>query len=568
MPWHGSIPALPLALLLQTFDMPESWWSAISWVITLAIVGFFAVFIIFAFVSSLEISNKFKLSFAPPKPEVSENFGTASYETPHLVIPDPLYVHKGVFFGKSSRPGPEHTAPLDCVRGAPICSTPENHSIIIARTRTGKGTRVVVPTLLRNIMSSCLCVDPKGENAAITVRARQNPFPGFSQTVHIINPWGELGAHFQSLGFAPATYNPLDILDLNDPNVVATAQALAAAICPREKSGKDAYWNDSAASVLTAVLLWLTDQPGETKTLGRAREIVTLTRQQFKEQFLVKMAASSAFEGAIRENAAPFIDLAAETYSGVMSNLAQHTRFLSDPQVKRATATSSFSMRDLMNRPTTVYLVIPPDRMDTQRTWLRLLITAGMQTYKHRNPATKVQRCMFLIDEFAALGRLDEVPRDIATMAGYGVDFTLIIQGIDQLKEVYGDAHATILSNCAYKWFCNVNDLQSAEYLSRTLGKKTVATTSTSENEGGGPGGRTAGSSTSHGETGRALLMPDEILTLGRDTAILLAPGEKPHYLRTVDYWELETGFASLKEVYPHLYWEPPMHWDENPLPH
>jgi type IV secretion system protein VirD4 len=299
-------------------------------------------------------------------------------------------------------------------------------------------------------MSSSICVDPKGENAAITARARKNSFPGFGHNIHIINPWGEMGTKFEQLGFPAATYNPLDILDRDDPNVVATAQALAAAICPGDKSGKDAYWNNSAASVLTAVLLWLTDQPGETKTLGRAREIVTLTRQQFKEQFLAKMAASSAFEGAIRENAAPFIDLAAETYSGVMSNLAQHTKFLSDPQVKRATATSSFSMKELMTKLTTVYLVIPPDRMDTQRTWLRLLITAGMQTYKHR-AVSKFHRCMFLIDEFPALGRLDEVPRDIATMAGYGVDFTLIIQGIDQLKEVYGQADATILSNCAFK---------------------------------------------------------------------------------------------------------------------
>src|SRR5437867_12824388 len=108
-------------------------------------------------------------------------------------------------------------------QSAPIGSTPENHSLIVARTGTGKGARVGIPTLLRNVMSSCLCVDPKGENAAITARARQNPFPGFSQTVHIVNPWGELGAHFQSLGFPPASYNPLDILDRDDPTAVATA---------------------------------------------------------------------------------------------------------------------------------------------------------------------------------------------------------------------------------------------------------------------------------------------------------------------------------------------------------
>ena len=103
-------------------------------------------------------------------------------------------------------------------------------------------------------------------------------------------------------------------------------------------------------------------------------------------------------------------------------------------------------MQDLMRKPTTIYLVIPPYKMEVQRTWLRLLISAGMQSYKHYTGQNR-KRCMFLIDEFPALGRLDEIPRDIATMAGYGVDFALIAQGLDQLKSVYGDAADTIINN-------------------------------------------------------------------------------------------------------------------------
>jgi type IV secretion system protein VirD4 len=526
-----------------------------GWIVK-GVIAFFVLTVIWTLGKAL---NREKPA-GPAQPQTSDTYGTADYAAPQAFLPDQMYIFNGVFFGKSSTPSPAHLGPFEQHQGAPICSTPENHTLIIARTRTGKGTRVVIPTLLRYLTGSALVIDPKGENAAITARARM----AVNQTIHIINPWGELAPTFQQLGFQPATYNPLDILDRDDPNAVATAQALASAICPRDKAGKDAYWSDAAASVLTAVLLWLTDQPGETKTLGRAREIVTKTRKEFKDDFLVKMAASSAFDGAIRENAATFIDLAPETYSGVMSNLAQHTKFLSDPQVKRATATSTFSMQDLVAKATTVYLVIPPDRIDTQRTWLRLLITAGMQTFKHRKTGIS-QRCMFLIDEFPALGRLEEIPRDIATMAGYGVDFTLIVQGLDQLKEVYGDASGTILSNCAFKWFCNVNDLHSAEYLSKTLGKKTVETTSKSTTMGHNPGGGSTGTSTSHGETGRDLLQPNEVLNLGRDTAILLAPNSLPHYLRPIDYWQLKDAFISLKEFYPYLYWQPPMTYDPNP---
>jgi type IV secretory pathway TraG/TraD family ATPase VirD4 len=504
-----------------------------------------------------------KFSFFPKQAQQG-NYGTADFAPSTAHIPNQLYIFSGVFFGKSSEPGAENV-PLDNHQGAPICSVPGNHTLIIARTRTGKGTRVIVPTLLRYI-NSCIVIDPKGENAAITARARAAA--PFNQAVHIINPWGELDADFKAKGLTYATYNPLDILDRNDPNVVSIAQAMAAAICPRDKHGKDAYWSDAAASLLTAVLLWLTDTPGEKKTLGRAREIVTLTRKDFQQSYLSAMATSSAFDGAIRENAAPFVDLAQETYSGVMSNLAQHTKFLSDPQIKKATATSTFSMRDIMTQLSTLYLVIPPDKMEDQRTWLRLVITAAMQSYKHKPAGMKIHPCMFLIDELPALGRISELPRDIATMAGYGVCFTLVVQGFDQLKSVYEADATTIINNCAFQWYCNVKDLDTAKYLSSTLGNKTVQTVSSSTSGNIGQSGGSTGHSTSFGQTGRPLLMPNEIINLGRDVAILLAPNTLPHYLRPVDYWKLPEAFSSLQQFYPDLYKDPPLNYDTNPLPH
>jgi type IV secretion system protein VirD4 len=114
----------------------------------------------------------------------------------------------------------------------------------------------------------------------------------------------------------------------------------------------------------------------------------------------------------------------------------------------------------------------------------KLRLPAGMQAYKHRPPGMKINRCMFLIDELPAFGRLAELPRDIATMAGYGVYFTLVIQGIDQLREVYGDAATTIINNCAFKWFCNINDLHTAKFLSDTLGRKTVQTITHGSSQG------------------------------------------------------------------------------------
>lgn len=497
-------------------------------------------------------------------PEVSDNYGSATYAGFLSDIPNRAYLQRGVFFGKSSLPVADAMPALD-QPGAPLCSTPEHHTLIVARTRTGKGTRIIVPTLL-NYRGSALVIDPKGENAAITARARAAKF-GADSPVHIINPWGELGSTFANLGFPPSTFNPLDALDRHDPAVVAMAQDLAWTISPTTGSG-DEFWRGSAAGMLAAILLWITDQPGETKTLARAREIVAMSRKDFTEQYMVKMAASSAFGGAIRELISPYLDMADNTYTGIVAGLNESTRFLSDPQVKVATATSSFDFIDLWRLPMTVYLVIPPQRIATQRTWLRLVITAmtGMFRRVHDVQGQKPpHRCMFLIDEFPALGRMPDIPTDIATMAGYGVDYTLVVQGLDQLKEIYKEAASTIMSNCAFQWFCNIGDLESAKYLSEVLGKATVQTVGRSENYGQNPGGASEGQGVNYGETGRALLTPDEVLTLGRDKAIVLHPNTKPHYVLPIDYWNLERAFSRFQRDRPEMFWSPPLQYDPNP---
>ena len=494
--------------------------------------------------------------YADPVPPLTQIHGTAEWAAWQQKPFTEMDIYRGVTFGRSSRPEVPPAAP-----GAPITSFPESHTLIVARTRAGKGTRVIVPTLLR-YRGSMLVIDPKGENAAITARTRRDQL---DQTVHIVNPWGEMKELYGRLGFTSATFNPLDAIDRDDPNAVAVAQTLAATICPVTNE-KDKYWQGSAANVLAGVFLWIADHPGEQKTLARAREIVTLSRTDF-QKILARMVTSTAFHGAVKEMVSQYIDLAPETYSGIMSNLAENTKFLSDPQIKAVTATSSFSLHTLRDVLTTVYLVIPHDRIQTHATWLRLVIASAMQAIKTRSRRTEQphHRCMFLIDEFGSIGHIADIPRDIALMSGYGLDFTLIVQGLDQLKHHYREAAGTILSNCGYKWFCYVNELETAKYLSESLGKATVRTVGKSWSSGQNPGGASEGESTTFGETGRSLLTPDEILNLGRDIAILLNPHRFPYYLRPVDYWNLAETFAHLKTEYAHFYWDPPLTYDANP---
>lgn len=502
----------------------------------------------------------------PTPPPLSKNHGSAAFAKDTDTPASQAAALQGVMLGRSY--SPEYGSGRIVPPLAPMFTPPETHTLIVAPTGTGKGTRVIVPTLLR-YGGAMLTIDPKGENAAITARARQ----AIGQKIHIVNPWRQLAREYADLGFPnAATYNPLDVLDRKDPNVVAIAQKLAETISPTIDE-KNAFWTGNAANLLAAVFLWLTDQDGlgEEKTLARARSIVSMSRKDFTEKFLTKMMASKAFHSAIAEMVSPLYDLAQESYSGIITTLNEATKFLSDPQVKESTATSSFSMKDLMGGKTTVYLVIPPDRMSTHRTWLRLVLTAAMQTFKQQRLLTPPKaRCMFLVDEFPALGTIKDIPKEIATIRGYGLDMTLITQGLEQIEANYGKGDAaTILNNCSSKWFCNIGDLTTAKYVSESLGKKTVSVRTEGHSEGvnqnPGGAGSSSGKTTNFSEMGRLLLTPDEVMTLGRNRAIVIRSAAAPLYLQPVDYWDLAQTFAYLRDTYPSLYWNPPLIFDRNP---
>ncbi len=151
-----------------------------------------------------------------------ENYGSAAWATHRLKSYSDKDVSQGVFFGKSGNP----SLPAGAT-GAPITSLPETHTLIVARTRAGKGTRVIVPTLLR-YGGSMLVIDPKGENAAITARTRRSQL---GQTVPHRQFRGERWKIATGASVSPrppsirSTHSTPTIL-----NAVAFAQSLAAII--------------------------------------------------------------------------------------------------------------------------------------------------------------------------------------------------------------------------------------------------------------------------------------------------------------------------------------------------
>ncbi len=490
------------------------------------------------------------------RPPLTDNHGSAAWGAMNLDV-HPLEPLFGVFLGKYAWP---HHADGQ-VKTAPVFTKPEAHTLIMAPTRTGKGTNIIVPTLLR-YDGSMLVIDPKGENAAIAGRQRA-ALPGHK--VHVLNPWGVLDDELAKRGLPTSRYNPLDAIRRSDPDAASIAHTMAESICARSGDPRNAYWEGSATAILTAVLLWLADNDSdrERKTLARVRQIVTLPHDRLEKEYFIPMAASTAYGGAIAENIGPFMSSGdSRDMPSILRTLAEATRFISDERLKEATsATSDFDLRTFPHRSETVFLVIPPDRMKAQATWLRLMLAAFAHAFRTAKPRGQT-RGMMLIDELPALGKIPDLPTDLATMSGYGLDYTLIVQDMGQLKATYGEESRTILANCGWKWLCNVRDYDTAKYVSDTLGQRTVGTATVNEGQTG-QGEATSGKA--YGEMGRSLLTPDEMMQLGRDKAIVLPPAGRPFQVWGVGYWAIRDEFLPYREGAMQLYYSHPLVIDPNP---
>lgn len=193
-----------------------------------------------------------------------------------------------------------------------------------------------------------------------------------------------------------------------------------------------------------------------------------------------------------------------------------------------------------------MFLCLPPDRLDTYARWLRLLVAQAV-TDMARSPARPERPVLFLLDEFAALGRLEPVERAMGLMAGYGLQLWPILQDMHQLRALYGERAGTFLSNAGVIQTFGVNDHATADMLSRTIGDTTLEYDTVSTSRGIGWGENRAGPSESVSThvTARRLVTPDEIMRMPADTLLLLRQGERPLWAGKVRYYA-EREFAGL----------------------
>ena len=389
------------------------------------------------------------------------------------------------------------------------------HYLIFAPTRSGKGTTIIVPTLLDagSQHMSVFVVDPKGENYSITARRRSEQ----GSDLVLYDPFGVTG-------HASSAYNPLDFVhDIDDANV------LASSLIYHEEPPREAYFSNKATEILAGMILMTAKfAPPEARNLGEIRRMITAPPDDLRgivETMLGCGGAIAAAAGGL----AQLMGGTGGTLASVLSEAQTHTAFLDSDAVMSTLNRTTFDLAKMKNgdRPVAVYLVIPPNKLKAYSRWLRLMIIASSQVMQ--KTAGQKRETLFLLDEFGNLGRLDPVLQDITLAAGYGAKYMLILQDVARLESLYGKAYLTFLSNAAVTVFFAVSDQKTCDYVSRALGKRTIQVESMSLQ---GQGNIT------ESQTGRDLMTPDEVRTMDHSYGIMFARGVRPILYERVNYFE------------------------------
>lgn len=399
------------------------------------------------------------------------------------------------------------------------------HVLVCGGTGSGKGVSMIIPNLLTYSRGSIVCFDTKGDLYQTTAQRRAAS--------------GERIIRLAPFGGGEDAFNPLDAIPSDSPKLVDSARALAEALVVRQGTESDPHWNDKSVQVICAVLvLLLLVFKEEDRSLNSLQEIVS-------DPDLLKAAASQlqklgGIPGRLGNQLKTLFEKdgvgLTKEGAGVLSTVTRHLSFLDSDLVAKSVATSTFDPAALRKRGITLFMQIEADQLEAQRGLLRCWMSALIRVIGVGG-GEQDSEVLFLLDEASVLGSLPALEEALVRGRSAGVRLLMAYQSDTQITATFKNKPTLLYDNCSTQIYLGAaSSYETAERLSKSLGEWTQVLENYGENESrswqqGGEsqsGQMSRGSSMNYSENGRALLRPEEILTLSNHCVIALLRGMCP----------------------------------------
>lgn len=410
----------------------------------------------------------------------------------------------------------------------------ERHHFLIGPNGSGKGMRVLVRNLLRTASNRSFVVfDTKGELTAITAAYRRQV-----SDVVILNPFGVLG-------IPGSSFNPLALIDPRSDNFFDDCAGIAEALIKIEE--KEPHWSESAMALLTALIMWETMIAKREKrpaSLVHVRKMLTepdvYEAGENGKQLLVSglrvTAKRMAEEGGERvKSMIGRFTRGTDEMASIQSTADRQTTWTLSTPIAKSLMRNEIDFAVLKKRPTTVYVILPPERMQTHSVWLRTVLVTALRSLFTAGGL----RTLFMIDEFAHLGHLRIVEDVFALIRGYGIQMMPVVQSIPQLH-VYKKWQAMLGSAGVVQCFAP-NDIETAEWMSKRAGDTTVVASGYNAGNSDSEHRHSANNGRSWQQARRPLFTPNELIGMERGTGLIfLDSTTKTIPFHAPPYWDID----------------------------
>lgn len=442
----------------------------------------------------------------------AETYGSARWAQPKEIEAAGLSGPDGVVLGRYQRSYLRHDGP--------------EHVLCFAPTRSGKGVGLVIPSLL-TWPGSAIVHDIKGENWQLTAgfRARHGRVLLFDPT-----------------NAKSSAYNPLLEVRRGEWEVRDVQNIADILVDPEGSLEKRNHWEKTSHALLVGAILHVL-YAEEDKTLAGVASFLSDPKRPIESTLSAMMRTPHLGEAGVHpvvaSAARELLNKSGNERSGVLSTAMSFLGLYRDPVVAEVTRRCDWRIGDIVagDRPTTLYLVVPPSDINRTKPLIRLILNQiGRRLTEDLQAKAGRRRLLLMLDEFPALGRLDFFESALAFMAGYGIKSFLIAQSLNQIEKAYGPNNS-ILDNCHVRVSFATNDERTAKRVSDALGMATEM--KAMKNYAGNRLSPWLGHlMVSRSETARPLLTPGEVMQLPQTDEIVMVSGVHPIRAKKARYYE------------------------------
>jgi len=352
-------------------------------------------------------------------------------------------------------------------QGTPLFASPsEGHGMVFAPTGKGKTRNALVPHLL-TYPGPAIVIDVKGELTRVTANRRR----AMGQKVFVLDPFGITDEK-------TASFNPFDLLENVGRHLPVEHLAMSLPGMLRGGSTQtlpDPFWDIRAdgllAGVAGAVAKAFPGEEAEKRNLIYMRELLMSDDSTYNLAVLLD-TKKKLLPKISYQQIGSYLGTEDKCRSGIHATAIQH--FDVTYGIEHCLTSTSIDLEALRaGKPVTVYLAIPPEYLESHSGLLRMWISALFSLLLTRTRRPK-RETLFLLDEVAQLGELEQFRTALTLMRGYGVRTFSFWQDIDQLEKIYKD-WKTLINNCGSIQMFGANNCIATKSLARLMGKAASA---------------------------------------------------------------------------------------------